>query len=325
MLWARCTGEHLGMTSAFDPTRELLFVDDIRASGDDPRRTRRLAAQGQLIRLRRGVYCRSDRWAVAEERMRHVARAVAASRQAVNPFVVAGVSAAAIWGMPLSVPFGDEVIVIDSHRGGGRSEPGVRRVTSGASAAHPVERFGIQVTDVARTALDVARTAPFHFAVGSVDWALWEKNPEAVARPVLEERLSELRPFAHAAHLKRVVDFAVPVSGSFAESAARAVIHELGYEEPVLQLALRDEEGVMYPDFAWPRLRILVEFDGRAKYEDPRFNGGDPVQKLWDERRREARLRKLGWIVIRVEWSDVVNSHRLAALLDGVGLPRRGK
>jgi predicted transcriptional regulator of viral defense system len=313
------------MSDPFDPVRELLFVDDIRAAGDDPRRARCLVATGHLVRVRRGVYCLASRWSEADDRQRHIARIVAASRQAVNSFVVAETSAAAVWGMPIAVRYGEVVTVIDTHRGGGRSEPGVRRITSGAGAVAPVTRFGLAVTDVARTALDVARSAPFHLALGSVDWALWKQNPHAVSPSELRTRLQQLAPFAHAAHLRRVVDFASPLSGSFAESAARAVIHELGFTEPVLQLELTDEHGSMYPDFAWPEYMVLVEFDGRSKYEDPRYNGGDPMQKLWDERRREARWRRLGWTVVRIEWADVVNRQRLASLLDGTGVPRRGK
>lgn len=313
------------MSDSFDPTRELLFIEDLRVAGDDPRRARRLVARGELVRVRRGVYCSSARWADLDDRMRHVARTLAASRQAVNPFVVAGSSAAAVWGMPIATEFGDTVTVIDSYRGGGRSEPGVRRITTGWGQAHPVHRLGVQVTDVAHTALDVARTVPFHLAIGSIDWALWNRNPDAVSLPVLRARLEELKPFAHAAHLRRLVDFAVPESGSFAESATRAVIHDLGFEAPALQLEIRDEEGAMYPDFAWPELRILAEFDGRVKYEDPRYNGGDPVQKVRAQRRREGRLRRLGWTILRIEWADVINRHRLLALLADAGVPRRGE
>lgn len=281
-------------------------------------------ANGELVRIRRGVYCVASLWVGATDRERHIAYTVAAARHAVRPFVVAGNSAAALWGMPIGSSFGKVVTVVDVHRGGGRSEPGVRRVTSGASAARPVSRHGLDVTELARTALDVARPVPFQVAVGSVDWALWRKNPLAVSREQLLHCLETLSPVAFGAHLRRVVDFATDLSDSFGESTTRSVIHELGFAAPVLQLELVDSEGRMLPDFAWPDQRVLLEFDGDVKFTDASYNGGDPLGKLKAMRRRDARLRRLGWTVIHVEWSEVMNPARIAALLDEAGVPRRG-
>ena len=43
--------------------------------------------------------------------------------------------------------------------------------------------------------------------------------------------------------------------------------------------------------------RVLVEFDGRVKYEGR--------QVLWDEKVREDRIRSLGWVVVRVTMADL--------------------
>lgn len=43
--------------------------------------------------------------------------------------------------------------------------------------------------------------------------------------------------------------------------------------------------------------RVLVEFDGRVKYEDR--------QVLWEEKVREDRIRSLGWVVVRVTMADL--------------------
>jgi hypothetical protein len=303
---------------------DVILTTEVRKLGGDLHALRRAFERRELVRLRRGAYCARGRWESWSDRERHLARVVAASRQAVEGFIVAGVSAAAVWGMPVLGPFPHEVTALDRHRGGGRSEPGVRRVTVGAETARSVEIEGMAVTDLPRTALDVARTVPFRDAVGSVDWALWRRNPRALTHDMLRSELVRMAPRVGRRHLERVVEFSTDLSDSFGESVARAVIHEAGFAPPELQYALRDADGLMFADYAWPSARILVEFDGESKFTDPRFGGTDPLAKLREQRRREARLRHLGWTIVRLEWADVVDPYRLARLLSGAGVPRRG-
>ena len=49
--------------------------------------------------------------------------------------------------------------------------------------------------------------------------------------------------------------------------------------------------------------RVVVEFDGRAKYGLT----GTPAEDLWAEKRREDRLRALGYAVVRLTWADLAN------------------
>ncbi len=302
---------------------EVILTSEVRKLGGDLHALRRAYERRELVRLRRGAYCTRERWESWSDRDQHLARVAAASRQAVEGFVVAGVSAAAVWGMPVFGPFPHDVTVLDRHHGGGRSEPGVRRVTVGAESARIVKIGELTVTDLARTALDVARKTPFRDAVASVDWALWRKNPQAVTHDELRAELRRLAPRIGGRHLETVVGFATDLSDSFGESGGRAGIHEAGFAPPVLQFELRDAEGLMVADYAWPEARILGEFDGESKFSDPRFNGGYPMTKLREQRRREARLRLLGWTIVRIEWADVVDLSRLSRLLIGAGVPRR--
>lgn len=303
---------------------DVILTSEVRRLGGDPYALRRAFERRELVRLRRGAYCRHEQWESWSDRARHLARVMAASRQAVGDFVVAGVSAAAVWGMPVRDPFPREVTALDRYRGGGRSEPGVRRVTVGAESARIVRIGELTVTDLPRTALDVARAVPFRDAVASVDWALWRKNPLAVTSDDLRHELTRLSPRFGGRHLERVIEFASPLSDSFGESMGRSGIHEAGFAPPVLQYEIRDAEGLMVADYAWPEARVLGEFDGEVKFTDPRYNGGDPVKKVREQRRREARLRQLGWTIVRLEWADVLDLPRLAGLLSGAGVPRRG-
>jgi hypothetical protein len=304
---------------------DLLLTRDLQAAGGNPRDLRSACARGELVRVRRGAYCSAERWTAFTDRERHLARAYAVVEQADHPVVLAGATAAAVWGMPILGPFPSDVVVLDQYRGGGRSEPGVRRVTTGAPTAATRVVSGMPVTTLARTALDVARTTPFELAVGPVDWTLWRKNPIAITAEELQGECERFAPRAGRRHLDRVVEFATTLSDSFGESRARAVIHELGFAVPVLQLELRDADGPMFADFAWPEVRVLGEFDGELKFTAPRLSGGDPLERLRAQRRREARLRRLGWTIVRLEWGDLGDRARVSGLLQHAGVPWRGQ
>lgn len=311
------------MTRPFDPEFDIIYSDEVARAGDDPRRLRRLFAAGHLIRIRRGAYVLKERWNTADERHRHLAYVFAAAHDARERFVVAGISAAAVWDIPLFHEFGAVVEVLDDYKGGGRSEPGVRRLTAAARHAYAVERCGIVVTDLARSTIDVAAGRPLPEALAAVDWACSTRNPDATTVSHIRDRLNEMGRRPGFRQVWRAAGLAVDNSGSGGESYGRGVLHELGFEEPVTQLEVRDAMGAMYPDFAWPECRVLAEFDGLIKYADPRFNHGDPMEKLRLERAREARLRALGWTIVRITWQDLRDPPRLARILAAAGVPRR--
>jgi len=59
-------------------------------------------------------------------------------------------------------------------------------------------------------------------------------------------------------------------------------------------------------DFAWPELKVIVEFDGAEKYHRYRLPGETIEQMVMREKRREDLIREAtGWIVIRITWADL--------------------
>lgn len=248
--------------------------------------------RGLLLGIRRGVYVRRELWNAKTEREQHIIRVRATVAAADQPVVVTGLSAAALWGIPILGGWPEDVMLLQDRRGGGRREPGVRRTSVGVATARPVLLDGIPVTSLARTALDVARTRTFSAAVGSVDWVLWRKNPAAISRDELAEETEVLRPVRGFRRIARVADFATTLSDSFGESRARAVIHLLGFHPPVLQQEFRDPEGAIYPDFYGPAVSVAAEFDGKQKYTRDEYTAGDPSEVVWREKQREDRLRR---------------------------------
>lgn len=300
----------------------LILAAQVLPHVDEYRSLRRDVDHGVLVKLRRGTFVERSTWDAADARERHILHIRAVLAAAQRPVVVAGASAAAVWGMPVGTEWPSAVTVLDEWLGGGRSEPGVRRTAAGHKTAHSVVRQGIQVTDLARTTIDVARSTSTELAMGSVDWALWRRNPEAITKLDLIADLERLALRSHRRRVERVIGDATSLSDSYGESRARVVIRQLGYVEPELQVEFRDAEGKMSVDFFWAEAGVVVEFDGKQKYTRDEFTGGDPGEVVWREKKREDRLRRLGLVVVRILWSDLKHPELLARRLADAGVPR---
>jgi hypothetical protein len=300
----------------------LIFASDVRGAGLGLLPLQRAARRGEFHRVRRGVYTPMESWNAADGRARHILLMRAVAHDADGDVVFAGVSAAAAWGMPIEGAFPDVVTVIHAPRSGGKSEPGVHRTVAGGRDVEVVERGGLRMTTLARTAIDVARMSAFPAAVAVLDWARWIKNPERVGVEALWREVERAGWRTGRAHVARAVECSVELSGSFGESVARVVIILLGFEVPELQVVFRDAEGKIETDFFWRGVRLAGEFDGKVKYSRQEYTGGDPAEALWREKRREDRLRRMVSGVLRITWDDVMHPARFERLLVDAGVPR---
>jgi hypothetical protein len=88
------------------------------------------------------------------------------------------------------------------------------------------------------------------------------------------------------------------------ETRTRLILASIpGTPEVVPQFEVRDAGGglVGRADFR-VGAKVLVEFDGRAKYG---MDGRRREEDLWAEKLREDRLRALGYVVVRLVWADL--------------------
>ena len=302
----------------------LILFNQVRDVLDDSRGLRRDAERGILVRLRRGAFVTRGVWDGADSRERHLLRARAALAVTARPSALAGVSAAALWGMPIDEDWPSDITILDEWRGGGRSEPGLRKTAAGFRTASTQIVDGISVTSIERTALDVARTHSFAKAIGKLDWVLWRKRQGAPKKDLLIDELNLLNPRFGMRHLERCVAFSTSLSDSFGESTARAVIHLLGFEAPELQVEFFDSQGKMEPDFYWRSVRKIAEFDGKAKYTRAEFTRGNPGEVVWREKKREDRLRAMEVGITRILTEHVETPARLDRMLFDAGIPRGG-
>jgi hypothetical protein len=104
----------------------------------------------------------------------------------------------------------------------------------------------------------------------------------------------------------------------------RAILHELGYPAPELQVSFSDSNGAIGKvDFYWPSARVIGEFDGMVKYERPEYlSGKTPSQIVVLEKLREDRLRRNVRGMFRCVWEDARHPSRLDSIVRSSGLTK---
>ena len=192
----------------------------------------------------------------------------------------------------------------------------------------PIERvFGVRVTPLLKTVLDCASSLSFRDGLAVADAALRYYGIERAALVRYVEDEGKGRRGVRQARL--IARHADGLSESWGESAARALMIQLGFALPRLQaeIDLPSELGGIYRvDFLWVLLDgsyIIGEFDGMVKYRDaPASRAGESLRALVDERKRESRLTMLQVPIIRFTFDDLRDPGRFARLLDAFGVPR---
>ena len=97
-----------------------------------------------------------------------------------------------------------------------------------------------------------------------------------------------------------------------------------GFERPEQQVELADAHRRMFVDCLWREAGIVGECDGLTKYlRADRGDGRDAARAVMEEKRREDRLRAMGWRVVRWSTATLREPRAFAALLDSAGVPRR--
>ncbi len=175
---------------------------------------------------------------------------------------------------------------------------------------------------------DTLHRLPFADAVVLSDAVLAGRGLHSVtrSRDALLALASGLPSGAARRRMVAVVSFADEGAESVGESYSRALMRELGFELPRLQVWLdRDGRRIARVDFYWPRLRLVGEFDGVMKYtRSKEFSGQAPAEVLVAEKRREDEIRALGERVVRWGWDDLMHPQRFGRNPPPGGGPQGG-
>ncbi len=296
------------------------------------RQLSRLAASGELHRVRRGLYLRTELWSSLKPWEQYRVHIQAVHELARTVPVFARQSAAQVMGLPL-VRVPRPVETLCAAKNGGQSSNGVHRLPAIDGDPPPWRMHGLLVTQPHITARDMAVCLPLAQSLPAMDRLLSMRilpgSPANVPLtfPVEKIQLAISRlPYAsQKRRALRVLAAGNGLSQSAGESLSRAIMLENGFPEPALQVPFHDKRGLVgYPDFAWEEYKVLGEFDGFEKYSAQRYlRGRTPSEVVVAEKVREDRLRALGYRVVRWVWDDLTDPHRLPALLRAAGLPSR--
>lgn len=157
----------------------------------------------------------------------------------------------------------------------------------------------------AAAVVQTARTTGLLSGVVAADHGLHE---EIFTTEQLAEAAETVAGWPDSAPVTAMLELADRSSESPGESRCRVSLTVAGFDL-VPQVTIRDEHGTIVArvDFLVKGTKVVLEFDGKVKYAS-----GDPTV-LWGEKRREDRLRELGYTVIRVTWADLENPGQLIA------------
>ena len=261
--------------------------------------------RGEWVVVRRGAYAERWEWDAADEPRRHLMNVVAVTLAARRPYALSHSSAAVVHDLDCR-PYWRELVHVSHPRVlGGRTEGGVKHHPADVPEDQLVEVKGLDVTSLARTAVDIAREHGTEDGVVACDQVL----RRGVPRSSLYDVLTQMSSWPRVTCARAAVRLADPGAENLAESLARMLVIELGFGTPTTQVWIED---------GGRRVRVdmilnghIFEFDGKIKYTGELGEGTDV---LWQEKQREDWLRSLGFGISRIVWSDLFGTGRRAAL-----------
>ncbi len=209
-------------------------------------------------------------------------------------------TAAIIHGLDLlERPPADLVTVTHTRQGSGSrsGRRGLRVHVAGIPECDIEQRYGVPVTRVARTVVDLCRTGTFREGVVVADSAL---HAGKVTLAELEAVIAARPRWPGLRRARSVVAFSDGRSESVLESLARVIMHENGLPPPELQVWIQDGYGapIGRVDFFWPQYNTIGEADGAMKYED----SAAALRQL----ERDRKLRQAGYELVHFGWQGIV-------------------
>ena len=277
----------------------------------------------QVVEPVRGLFFRRDSWERLKppERTLHLMRALAPNHP---NWRFCGASAAVAYGLPVTWDLLSDVHVAAPSGASRRSCPGIVRRHLEDDAVQ--EHDGLPLTPFWRTVFDclAAFEAPDALAIADAALQASDMSPHGLTE-LLGKEFRGHRGVRRAIEVATLADARAESGG---ESIARAVMRQLGFALPELQVWIEDpvEPGKWFRvDFLWltedGRL-IIGELDGRQKTERPELMGGrDALRVMQDERLRESHLTALRPAIIRFPYEVARNPNRLGPLLEHYGVP----
>lgn len=303
------------MTELDPRTAPLSLRRDLVAVGYTDRALARLVDAGVWAKPRRGAYVDGPSFRSLDASGRHILTARAAFQQANVPVSLSHGSSLLWHGAP---DYGLDLSTVDltRHDGkAGRAEAGIRQHCGEIIEGDVLDDRGVSVMAPTRAALELTTVTDLTTSVVQLNYVLHHGLSTLEA---LRTRYALMTTWPCTLH----TDVALRLVRKEIESVGECLTFMLCYRNslpmPEPQYEVADEDGriVARLDFAWPKRRKWLEFDGRIKYEKllrPGQRASDVVVK---ERRREQLVQRLtGWDNERLVWDDLRREERTVARL----------
>jgi hypothetical protein len=292
---------------------------------------RALVRHGELIPVGRGVARWRSAANAAAARGEHprddAYRALISASMIVGApqAAVAGSSAALLWGMSALSPWPARAEHLMPAGHDAHSSRWVARRVSDAAPRTIVD--GMPVTTPARTVVDIARTfrRPTAFSLAATALARPHRGRAITTADEVLAELDTLGPARGVRAARAIVGAVGTGCQSPAEAHSLMLRLDAGLERPAPQVEFRDAEGSMVVDAYWESARPVGECDGVSKYlREDRGDGRAAAEAVVAEKRREDRLRALGFRVVRWSKSTLRDARAFIALLRAAGVPDAG-
>ena len=302
------------MPSKTEDLPTILHRSELLAAGVTNDEIRTALRSGSWQTLHRGTYGDAASIAPLHADTKYELRSRAIAARSPH-LVLSHISAASVLQLPIQGIALDEVHLTRIGKGGGRSGPGRIVHSAHLQPREILSGNGFQVTDVARTLIDVACSAPFATTTIAADNAL---NRRLLTPADLAAALARTQHRRGAAAGRRALLFADGRSESVGETRTRLVMHQFGLPAPTLQVRLYAQDGTFLGrvDMGYPELGVMIEFDGLVKYRKPLQPGQTATDVVIAEKAREDLIRGLGYAVVRFVWAELSNPSAMAAKIN---------
>ncbi len=286
----------------------ITFVQAVD-SGLRPAQINALLKQGRWVRVRPGVYAEADLWASLDPWIGQPALRARATHMVVRiQHWLSHDSAIALHGLSLIARKHERVHLTRPDRRGRQVREGLTQHGAKVHETEMADLDGLPVLSLARTALDVVREHGFAVGLGACDQAL----RAGVTRDELEHAAAMMWGWPFSVSVREAVLLADAQAENPFESAARALVLELGIGIPETQFGLSDGNRSVYCDMRVGR--HVFEADGKVKLTPVALGGyaPDPTRALWEEKKRQDFVTGFKLGMSRITYADLFSQRDVA-------------
>lgn len=253
----------------------------------------------RLHRLRKGIYVDAKVWRELDMEDRQLQHVLAYELASIDPanHVYSHDTAALLHDLSLlESPTRIHITRASSHSTASTAF-GVRRHARNLPARDITRRHTVAVTTLERTLIDCAALMRHSSAMVIADQA----TRLGVDADLMQQHIETMAGGRGIRKIRRIISNMNPLSESPGETLTRIVLKDLDVPMPVLQFPVNSRNGSYRLDFAWPSLKVALEFDGDSKY----FKYRPTAETILEERKRERELMEDDWTFVRLVWKDL--------------------